>query len=157
MLNLLILRLVAILATGGQEGSPRAETVTSPRVAQVRLAETLAEADAIQSIRIARNKIAFAVTRGDQSFEVVATTRAKGQVVGLAITPTPRVHESSFGDLSWLSEELATVTAIVQLVPDEDDAITFVTNDGRRYIVIPGRGSGGNVAVEARWAGEWNR
>ena len=47
--------------------------------------------------------------------------------------------------------------AVTRLEVDEDGAVTLTTNEGMRYMAIPGRGSGGNAAAEARWAGEWDR
>ncbi len=37
-----------------------------------------------------------------------------------------------------------------------DGAVTIITSDARRYMAIPGRGSGGNIAVEAQWAAAWD-
>ena len=140
------------------------EVVSAPRVAQVRLAETLAGADAIHSVTARRGMISFAITRGERSFQVAALTvskptarSAKGEIVSLTITPTaPSAAAIELGGLSWLGDELESVTAITHLVPDEDGAVTITTDDGRRYMAIPGRGSGGNAAVEARWAAAWD-
>ena len=46
--------------------------------------------------------------------------------------------------------------AVTRLVVDDDGAVTLETSDGLRFMAIPGRGSGGNAAVAARWAAEWN-
>lgn len=133
---------------------PRAEVIRTPRVAQVRLAESLAEADAIHAVTVRGKTIAFSISRGDQAFELVATRDRKGAVTTLAIAPVARVEGT--GNLSWLAEEAGSALAITHLFPDEDGAVTVVTEDGRRYMVIPGRGSGGNAAVDARWAGAWD-
>ena len=130
-------------------------TVSTPRVAQVRLVETLATADFIHSVSARGRMITFAITRGDKSFSVVATTSKNHEVVSLAIAET-EPSDLELGGLSWLTEELESVAAITRLVPDGDGAVTIITNDNRRYMAIPGRGSGGNAAVEARWAAEWN-
>ena len=131
------------------------ETIAKPRVAQVRLAETLATADFIHSVSARGHAITFAITRGDRSFNVVATTSKRNDVVSLTIAESVS-SDNELGGLSWLSEELESVAAVTRLVPDEDGAVTIVTNDNRRYMAIPGRGSGGNAAVEARWGAEWN-
>lgn len=138
----------------------RAEREDSGKVAQVKLAETLANADAIHNVRakskrpLADNAITFTITRGDSTFAVTATTK-RGDVVALDIVPVA-VTEIGTG-LSWLADEMQSITAVTKIVPDADGAVTLITNDGRRYQLIPGRGSGGNDAVSARWAGEWDR
>jgi hypothetical protein len=134
-------------------------TITAPRTAQVRLAVTLAEADAIHAITTRRGSIAFAIDRDGEAFAVIATTRtkgrARGEVIALSITDVgPAIGGA--GGLSWLAVELAEATAITGLAVDEDGAVTITTSDGRAYMAIPGRGSGGNAAVEARWAAAWS-
>ena len=149
-----LLSLLGVMAGAGEEDLR--EQVTSPRVAQVRLAETLAEADAIRLAQARPGSITFAITRAGTPLEVVVTTR-KGEVAALAIAPAAASKELA-GDLGWLGEELANVTAIVRITVDADGAITLVTSDGRRYLVTAARAgsAGGNEAVDARWAGEWN-
>jgi hypothetical protein len=146
-----LLPLIAVSLGLGEE--PVA--TTSPRAAQVRLAVTLAEADAIHAIGTRRGAIVFAIDRDGEAFEVVATTR-KGEVTSLSITDVG-IAIGDAGGLSWLGAELADATAITGLAVDEDGAVTITTSDGRAYMAIPGRGSGGNAAVEARWAAAWNR
>ena len=158
------------------------EVVTSPRVAQVRLAETLAEADAIESITARdRNTIMFLVIREGDTFEVIAkttmgvtkkskssskaTSKSKvkrtphvqaGEISSLTISRLPNPLAAQLHGLTWLGAELADVTAVTHLEADDDGAVMLTTNDGRRYMAIPGRGSGGpNMAAEARWAAEW--
>jgi hypothetical protein len=158
MLIAFIFRLVSLMgvATGVVADDVRDEVITSPRVARVRLAETLASADSIHSVSARAGKITFAISRGNESFDVVATTAKRGEVASLSITRASANHDE-LGSLSWLSSELAGVTAISRLVVDEDGAVTITTSSGTRYMVIPGRGSGGtNAGVEARWAAEWN-
>lgn len=131
------------------------DQVTSPRAAQVQLSETLSEADAIHSISARGRTIAFAIDRGGLAMRAIATTRANGDIIALTITPAgPALGD--LGNLSWLSTELAEATAVTRLVVDEDGAVTISTHDGRAYMAIPGRGSGGNVPAEARWAAAWN-
>lgn len=154
-------RLMTLLgfALGGVSDDVRAETVTSPRVAQVRLAETLGEADAIHAVRAHGRRITFVITRGAQTIEVTATTRrGNGEVTALAIAPVAPTA-AALGGLSWLADELEGATAVTRLVADEDGAVTVTTREGQRYMLIPGRGSGGvdgNAAVAARWAAAWD-
>ncbi|MEO8702436.1 MAG: hypothetical protein ABI867_20500 [Kofleriaceae bacterium] len=159
MLTLIIFRLWTLAGaatTAADVGDGSDEVVSSPRVAQVRLAETLAAADAIHSVVVRGKTITFAVTRGDRPLSITATTNATHDVVALAITSSTG-SDAGLGGLSWLASELESTAAVTKLVPDEDGAVTVTTADDRRYMVIPGRGSGGNTAVEARWAGEWDR
>jgi len=167
MLNELLLRLFLSLFPGGGIGDTaptaapqpvvtvREEREDSARVAQVKLAETLGNADAIHSVRAAKNTVTFTITRGDTAYAVIATTK-RGDVIALDIKPISSGELG--GGLTWLADEMQSITAVTKLVPDEDGAVTIVTSDNRRYQIIPGRGSGGgNEAVSARWAGEWDR
>jgi len=156
------------IGNAGAPGDGIADRTSVPRVAQVRLAETLAGADAIHSVSARGNRVTFTLTQGTQQIAAVATIR-RGAVVAFAIEPASRSVVLG-GGLSWLADELESATAITRLVPDEDGAVTITTDDGRRYMVIPGRGSGGsapdadavprtdgNDAVSARWAAAWNQ
>lgn len=134
---------------------PAREVVTSPRVAQVRLAETLADADAIHAITARAHTVTFTIDRGDDTVRVVARTRKSGEVIALEVAPVGPAR-GDLGSLSWLSPELAEASAVTRLVIDEDGAIEIVTSDDRSYMAIPGRGSGGNTAVEARWMAAWD-
>lgn len=146
-----LLPLVPLLATLNL-----AEVVSETRVAQVRLAETLAEADAIEAVSVDGRAVTFVIVRDGGTFEVTAKTTKRGDVTALAIAPARAVPVELHG-LTWLGAELAEVTAVTRLVVDADGAVTLATNDGRRYMAIPGRGSGGaNVAVESRWAAAWS-
>lgn len=148
--------LPVIAALGGSPTQLTAELVTAPRVAQVRLAETLAEAEAIESVRGHGRAVTFVIVRDGETFEVTAKTTRSGEIVALAITPTHAAPVQLHG-LTWLGAELAEVTAVTRLVVDGDGAVIIGTDDGRRYMAIPGRGSGGaNVAAEARWAAAWS-
>ena len=168
MLNALLPLISAALSTGaglgaGLDGLRAGEApvvVTTPRTAQVQLAVTLSEADAIYSISARNGAITFAIDRDGQAYEVTATTRAKGkhrgEVIALTITDVgPALGD--VGNLSWLGTDLMDATAVTTLSSDEDGAVTITTSDGRGYMAIPGRGSGGNAAVEARWAAAWNQ
>ena len=157
-----VFQLLTLLFGGAMETTPRTptvelETIETDRVAQVRLAEVLGTADGIHAVAGKGTQITFVISRGEQVFRVVATTTKKGSVTRLDIVPVVNDLELG-GGLSWLAEELEGVTAVTRLVADEDGAVTITTSDNRRYMAIPGRGSGGsNAAAEARWAAEWNQ
>jgi hypothetical protein len=153
MIGLLpILPLMSMFATS----PPPSEVVASPRVAQVRLAETLAEADAIESVTANGRAITFVIVRAGETFDVTAKTKKSGEVISLAIRPAEMLPVELHG-LTWLANELAEVAAVTRLVVDADGGVMIATDDGRRYMAIPGRGSGGaNVAAEARWAAAWS-
>jgi hypothetical protein len=147
-----ILPVVAFLTA-----DPGLEVVSSPRVAQVRLAETLAEAESIEAVSAHGRDITFVIVRDGETVDVVARTKKSGEIVSLTIHPSAQQLPVELNALTWLGAELAEVTAVVKLVVDEDGGVVIGTDDGRRYMAIPGRGSGGaNVASEARWAAEWN-
>jgi len=128
---------------------------TAARTAQVKLADLLASADSIDSISGRGNTFTFAITRGDEHLELVATTRHR-KVVSV-VERERDFGEIELANLSWLIDTMQETTAIICLEGDEDGAVTMTTDEGLRYMAIPGRGSGGNAAVEARWAGEWDR
>lgn len=141
------------------QDAPAPVSVTAPRTAQVELAVTLAEADAIQAIGHRANQVIFAIDRDGDAYEVVATLAPrgihKGEVIALTITDVgPAIGD--VGGLSWIGAELADATAVTTLAVDAEGAVTLTTSDGRMYMAIPGRGSGGNAGVEARWAAAWN-
>jgi hypothetical protein len=124
------------------------------RVAQVQLADALANADSIDSVHGAGNTVTFAITRGDHLIDVVATTRA-GEV-SLVVEHARSGGDIELGGLTWLVDTMKETIAIKRLDVDEDGAVMLTTDAGTRYMAIPGRGSGGNAAVEARWAAAWN-
>ena len=128
---------------------------TKQRTAQVQLADALGSADSIDSVQGHGNTFTFAITRGERRLDVVATTR-EGEVT-LVVERKRRVDDVELGNLSWLADTMKETVAVTRLEVDEDGAVTLTTDQGTRYMAIPGRGSGGNDAVEARWAGEWNR
>jgi hypothetical protein len=152
----IVLRLMAFIAASGATTAAADEAVMKPRTAQVRLARVLREADAIESVTANGRAITFVIADRGETLRVVATTR-DGSVSALSVAHSDYPIES--GNLTWLASELADVRAITRLDADEDGAVTITTSDLRRYMIIPGRGSGGpgNEAVEARWAAEWNR
>jgi hypothetical protein len=126
------------------------------RTAQVQLADALGNADSIDSVHGEGNTFTFAITRGERRIDIVATT-SQGEV-SLVVEHEHRLDDDvELGSLSWLADTMAETVAVTRLEVDEDGAVTLTTDQGTRYMAIPGRGSGGNAAVEARWAGEWNR
>jgi hypothetical protein len=147
----IILPLISFAVSAAQ---PAAAMVT-PRAVQVQLAETLASADAIHAVSAHGTIVSFAIDRDGESFRVEAVTHGQGEVVALTVIEAgPALGDP--GSLSWLADELAQATAVTRLTVDEDGAVTIATSEGRAYMAIPGRGSGGNMAVEARWAAAWN-
>jgi hypothetical protein len=163
MFAAIVLELVATLVIGfGAPASARDEVVAKPRAAQLRLARMLRDADAIESVTANGRTITFVIAEHGQALRVVASTRDGGRVTALVIAHSDEPVEEP-GNLTWLASELADVRAITRLETDEDGAVTITTSDDRRYMIIPGRGSGGpasndvNEAVEARWAASWNR
>lgn len=128
---------------------------TSPRAAQVRLADMLSNADSIDAVFAHHHTFTFVIDRGDDSFEIVATTGGDGNV--LDVVEHDRAHgELDLGGLSWLADTMKQANAVTNLTVDEDGAVTLTTSEGARFMAIPGRGSGGNAEVEARWAAEFD-
>jgi len=158
---LAVLPLVSVALAAGSPSTPverpgAAEVVASPRVAQVRLAETLAAAESIETVSARGRKVTFAIVRDGAAFDVTATTRRSGEVIALTIAPAQSIAAQLHG-LTWLGELLAEVTAVTRLVVDEDGAVVIQTSDGQRFMAIPGRGAGGaNAAAAARWAATWS-
>ena len=154
----------AALVTGAGVGAgvEAPVVVTAPRTAQVQLAVTLSEADAIHAVGTRGGVIVFAIDRDGRAAEIAVVTKGKGkgkgkgEIASLTITDLGPALGGT-GNLSWLGEEMVDVTAVTGLSSDDDGAVTITTNDGRAYMAIPGRGSGGNTAVEARWAAAWDR
>jgi len=143
------------LLAGG--GAPDELGVSTPRGAQVRLAELLAEADAIDAVSARRDAVVFTVERAGAMQEVVATVDARGQVVAVAFDARGDAaarDSHAHGSLGWLSRELDDALAITAIAVDRDGTITAITDDERRYRMIPTRD--GNTAVEARWAAAWD-
>lgn len=151
----------------GAAGAPceaPCEMVSSPRVAQARLAEALAGADAIESITWSRGApgraagpatVTFSVVRAGELLLVTTTTRRGGEIASLAIEPVGPAGAELHG-LTWLASELADVPAVVRLSVADRDGVLLSTSDGRRYLVTPPHGPRtGNEAVEARWGAAW--
>jgi hypothetical protein len=161
------LPLIALAA--GAAGAPceaPCEVVMSARVAQVRLARTLAGADAIESVTVTREglgragavgpaTVTFSVVRDGELLQVSATTARNGEVAALVIMPAGPAS-AELHRLTWLAAELADASAVVRLADADRDGVLLSTSDGRRYLVAPPRGPRtGNEAVEARWGAAW--
>ena len=146
--------------------SPRAiEAIETPRVAQVRLAETLIDADAIRSVTAHGTRVSFVIEDAGLALDVVATLGRRGEIIALEIVPSSRERSPAAiapADLSWLGVELADVVAITRLVVDRRGQVTLITRTDeddipteRSYRAIAKR-AGGNTAVEARWTAAWD-
>ena len=152
-----------IAFAAGAAGAP-CEVVTSDRVAQARLAETLAEADAIESFAVTRDgrgpaaplTVTFTIVRNGEQVLVAATTGRGGEVSSLLIQPIGPAS-AELHSLTWLTVELTDTPAIRRLTAADRGAIMLSTSDGRRYLLSPRRGPRtGNEAVEARWGAAWS-
>lgn len=136
------------------------------RAAQVRLADVLGDADAVETVvgTAKTHVVAFEYVRGGEAFEAIARTR-HGEIVTLDVRDAgPALGWDGSedgverGGLAWLGDIMKETVAVTRLEVDRDGAVTLVTSDGQTYMAIPGRGSGGsNEAVEARWAAAWDR
>jgi hypothetical protein len=131
-------------------------TPSRARVAQVQLADALANADAIDSISGRGHTFTFVIARGEHVVELVASSDETGEVIKL-VERERMADVVTLDGLSWLVDTMKETVAVTRLEVDEDGAVTLTTNEGMRYMAIPGRGSGGNAAAAARWAGEWDR
>lgn len=158
----MMILLVPLISLAVQPIQPAIET-PSPRGAQARLAELIGEADAVHTIIPLRTKskhprlrgIGIALDRDGMAYNIVANINAKGEVTSLVVNERCAAY-GELGNLSWLSPEIASATAITRITADEDDAVTLTTDAGEAFMIIPGRGSGGNSAVSARWAAAWD-
>lgn len=142
---------------------PPAVESSSVRGAQARLAELVGEADAVHSLSVRRTSskpsaLDISLDHGGAAYRVTAYIDARGEVTRLVFAERRSFGElADLGSLSWLSPVIANATAITRITVDEDDAITLTTDAGERYMIIPGRGSGGgNEATSARWAAAWD-
>ena len=72
----------------------------------------LGTADAIHAITGRGHTITFAIDRGGEAFESIATTRGHGKVVALYDRRDVGPAIGDLGGLSWLSSELTEATAI---------------------------------------------
>jgi hypothetical protein len=151
--------LLPLISMAVQPIQPAIEA-SSPRGAQARLAELIGTADAVHSISVRRTHakataIDVALDSDGTAYRITAHVNKRGEVI--AITVDERgASTGELGSLSWLTPAIENATAIVRVFADEDDAVTLTTDAGDAYMIIPGRGSGGNPAVEARWAAAWD-
>ncbi|MDX2088987.1 MAG: hypothetical protein SFX73_14115 [Kofleriaceae bacterium] len=150
LLPLVSLAMSHALADGGASDELG---MTTPRAAQVRLAETLAEADAIYAVSRTGNTITFAVDHDGDALDVAALVDARGQVIEYAIDRIGPARGEPSG-LGWLSAELTDALAITRLAVARDGSITATTDDDRSYRLIRTRGA--NTGVDSRWAAAWD-
>ncbi|MDQ3363969.1 MAG: hypothetical protein M3680_00870 [Myxococcota bacterium] len=134
LLILLPLVASAVAVTGSASGAQH--VVASGRVAQVRLAETLAEAESIESVTARGRGVTFSIVRDGAPLDVRVTTRRSGAVVALTIR-SGRPIVAQLHSLTWLATELAGVTAVTTLLVDGAGTVSIGTNDGQRYVAIP--------------------
>ena len=154
----MLIALLPFIAMSNDVFTAAAMDMPSPskqRTAQVQLADALGTADSIDSIAGRGDTFTFAITRGERRIDLVATT-TKGEV-SLVVERERSEGDVELGSLTWLVDTMKETVAVTRLEVDEDGAVTLTTDEGMRYMAIPGRGSGGNAAAAARWAGEWNR
>lgn len=154
-----MMTLLPLITMAVQPIQPAIES-SSPRGAQARLAELVGTADAIHAISVRRthakpSAIDIALDDDGTAYRVTAHVNKRGDVTALSVRERGDATGEP-GSLSWLSPAIESTTAIVRLVADEDDAVTLTTDTGDAFMIIPGRGSGGNAAVEARWAATWD-
>lgn len=147
---------------GGASGDS-SDAAMSERSAQVRLADMLGNVDSIDAVRAQGHTFTFLVEHADATgydapFAIVATTDDAGKVIRV-VEREREARDMDLGGLSWLAETMQQTVAVTKLHVDEDGAVTLTTNEGQRYMAIPGRGSGGdgNIEVDSRWAGEFDR
>jgi hypothetical protein len=151
----MMLALLPLVTAAAGAFAPSPEVTTSPRAAQVQLAEALTGADSIESVEAHGRTVTFSIVRDREMVRVVATTARRGEIVSLTVEPLGPAGAELHG-LTWLAAELADATAIVRLVPSDQGGVLLSTSDGRRYLVTPQRfPRTGNEAVEARWGGAW--
>jgi hypothetical protein len=171
LIQLPVLSMVlAANVTAGAGVDPQAATASAPvadetvsgRDAQVKLADVLAEAESIEAMIPRHHQVTFAIVDGGESVDLIATVKG-GEVIevtkhdrGPALGWGGSEDGVEPGGLSWLGDVMKDTTAVTRLIVDRDGAVTLITSDNQRYMAIPGRGSGGNTAVEARWADAWN-
>jgi hypothetical protein len=156
------LHFLPMLGVGASSASaPKAhvEVISNPRIAQVRLAEALGTADSIDSVKSIRGErgaqAVFEVRVRGEALRLTASTRGGDMIASLVIAHAPGGTAVALGNLSWLADELRGATAVTTLAVTGGD-VTIGTSDGRRYLILPGRGEGANDGVEARWAAAWS-
>jgi hypothetical protein len=133
------------------------EVVSTPAAAQARLAEALADADAVDAVTVRGGVVSFVIDHVGERYTLDVTTHPGGEVAAIAIRDLgPRdTAAATVGRFDWLAREATDIQTVRTLTVDDDGTVTLATGDGRRYLVIPDRHDG-NSAVEARWGAEWN-
>lgn len=130
------------------------ETVSDPAAAQARVAEALADADAIDAVTTQDNVVSFAIDHVGERIAIDVTTSG-GVVTSVAIHDRGAEPREVAHAYDWLAREAAGMTAVHALTVGDDGEVTLGTDDGRRYLLIPDRHDG-NTPVEARWGAEWD-
>ncbi|HUJ60327.1 MAG TPA: hypothetical protein VLX92_17620 [Kofleriaceae bacterium] len=133
---------------------PPAPATPSP---QAELAGALADANSVDWVRAdpEHRAVRFGIDRAGEAYEVIATVRADGTLASVTVHDAGR-GTTGLGPLSWLVDVMRETAAVTQLSVDADGEVTLVTDDGLRYLAIPGRDGSHNDAVEARWGAAWN-
>lgn len=155
----MLIAILPLLAMSSDALTAAAVDLPTParaRAAQVQLADALATADAIDSVAGRDHTFTFVIARGDQRVELIATSDETGEVMKL-VEHERGVVGVELANLAWLADTMKDTVAVTRLEVDEDGAVTLTTDEGMRYMAIPGRGSGGNAAAEAHFAGEFDR
>ena len=130
------------------------EVIADPEAAQARIAEALADADAVDTVTAHGDTVSFAIDHVGERFTIDVTTGANGAVLAVAIHDAGAEPADAPHAYDWLAREAGDMQAVRALVVGDDGQITLSTGDGREYLVIPDRHDG-NSAVEARWGAAW--
>jgi hypothetical protein len=147
---------LAWLASDLHVGAATGEVINSPGLAQARLAEALADADAVDDVRVHGDTVSFVIDHAGERFSVDATIETDGAVAAVSIHDAGRREAVvARGRYDWLAREATEIQSVHALVIDTEGTVTLATGDGRHYLVIPDRHDG-NSGVEARWAAAWN-
>ncbi|MBA3818507.1 MAG: hypothetical protein H0X17_06410 [Deltaproteobacteria bacterium] len=128
---LMVLPLISSAVVVASAASGANDVVASGRVAQVRLAMTLAEAESIESVAARGREVTFAIVRDGATLNVTATTGRSGAVVALSIR-SGRPIVAQLDGLTWLGSELGDSTAVTSLIVNDDGTVTIVTSEGRQ-------------------------
>jgi hypothetical protein len=130
------------------------EQIPTPRAAQARLAEAIADADSVDAVAPSDGAVTFTIHRAGESYRLVASLDDQRRIASLAITDVGSVPYAEHGAMTWLVGAMRDVTAIREVVVNPAGVVVLQTSDGRRFAVEPHDGP--NAAVEARWAAEWD-
>lgn len=106
--------------------------------AQARLANALADADSVETVRVDRSHhtVTFAIDRAGEAYDVVARVATDGEVCSLTIHDRGKGH-LGLAPMSWLVDVMAQTHAVVRLEIGPAGRVTLVTEGGQRYLAIP--------------------